>query len=198
MALPETNNLVNLINQERLSHYDTKLKAYITKQLTTAAGETDTKISDAIAALGNIITIKGVKDSTADLPAEGAKAGDLWFVKQTDKGDASGTGDFYEEYVYTGSSWEYVGKTSASLEGYLTEADVFKGTEGTGTEAAPADGTVLAKFLTNTTIATAAADASAAKTKSTANETAIGNIETYLGAATIASEESINEMFPET
>jgi hypothetical protein len=76
--------------------------------------QTDSKISEAIAALGNVATVKGVKSAVSELPTSGNNAGDIWFV---------GTTDNFAEYIYTTESkWEYLGKvqTDVDLSGYVT------------------------------------------------------------------------------
>ena len=83
--------------------------------------ETDAKIDEKIASLGNIMNIKGVKDTVGDLPKEGNKAGDTWFVKPE---KASET---YAEYIYTtDGEWEYIGqiKEDVDLSGYAKETFV--------------------------------------------------------------------------
>lgn len=74
--------------------------------------ETDEKITDAIAALGNIIRIMGVKSSVSELPASDNTIGDLYFV-----GTADDTTDSYTEYVWTaGNKWEYLGKVQTEVD----------------------------------------------------------------------------------
>lgn len=80
--------------------------------------ETDAKIDEKIASLGNVMNIKGVKDSIADLPKEGNKAGDTWFVKPEKVSET------YAEYIYTTEGeWEYIGqvKEDVDLTGYAKE-----------------------------------------------------------------------------
>ena len=86
------------------------------------SAQTDTKISDAITALGNIITIKGVKATVDELPTADNKVGDLWFV-----GADGDTTDNFTEYVWTTSNkWEYLGKvqTEIDLSGYALKTEV--------------------------------------------------------------------------
>ena len=212
MALPTTNNLTELINKAGITTYTTELKTYIAAQIKVVAdkvvegSEIDSKITEAIAALGTIVNYKGTKDNISELPTD-AKAGDLWFVKQADAGEPTGTGDFYEEYLFTGTTWEYIGKTAVSLDGYLTEAALYKGTEGTGTVDAPADGTILAKYVTKNDLYAGAAgtgtvEAPAAGTilknvldKIATLTTSVTAIEEYLSNATIMSEEDIKALF---
>lgn len=74
--------------------------------------ETDTAISDALAALGNVVRIKGVKSSVSELPATGNEVGDIWFV-----GTSGSTTDDFVEYVWTESSgWEYLGKVQTEVD----------------------------------------------------------------------------------
>lgn len=220
MALPETNNLLNLVNKERLTTYDTELKAYIAAKIKVVSDaaqtsqDVDDKISAAISELGTIVNYKGTKDSISELP-EDAEAGDLWFVKQADKDDATGTGDFYEEYLYTGTVWEYLGKTGVSLNGYVTETSLYKGTDGTGTEKAPAEGTTLSNYETKadlyagadgagttaspadgTVLATVNTSIAAAAKKGTDAAAQATAIETYLSNATIMSEDDVKALFP--
>lgn len=63
----------------------------------------------AVASLGSLFRIKGIKASTSELPQTGNVVGDVWFV-----GSASTAGsDKFEEYVWTtNSTWEFLGKIS--------------------------------------------------------------------------------------
>lgn len=84
--------------------------------------ETDTQISDAVAAMGNVVTVKGVKASVDELPTADNKAGDIWFV-----GTDGDTTDNFTEYVWTtAGKWEYLGKvqTQVDLSGYYTKTEV--------------------------------------------------------------------------
>lgn len=75
--------------------------------------QTDSAISDAISALGNIIHIKGVKASAGELPTEGNTIGDMWFVNV---GDPK-TSDDYAEYVWTeGNKWEFIGRVASEVD----------------------------------------------------------------------------------
>lgn len=111
-----------------LSKYDLLQRQWAANLVTTKIG-----------ALGKVLNLKGRKDDINALNAvTDAKTGDVWMV------GASGS-DSFEEYFYTeDGKWEFMGVTRASLEGYVTETDLYKGVDGTGTAAAPADGTVLA------------------------------------------------------
>lgn len=78
--------------------------------------ETDKAIEDAFSEIGNIITIKGVKPTMGDLPMEGNRVGDLWFV-----GSAGETTDSFSEYIWsTAQQWEFLGRvqTDVDLSGY--------------------------------------------------------------------------------
>lgn len=74
----------------------------------------DTKLE----ALGNIIRIKGIKPTAAELPTEGNELGDLWFV-----GTAGETTDSFAEYIWTSANkFEFLGRvqTDVDLSGYAT------------------------------------------------------------------------------
>lgn len=89
---------------------------YYTKTETTA------EITSAINKLGNVVTVKGVKATTTDLPTSGNKVGDIWFVGTNDS-----TTDSFTEYIWTtNSQWEYLGKvqTEVDLSEYAKTADV--------------------------------------------------------------------------
>lgn len=74
--------------------------------------QTETMISDAIKALGNVVRVKGVKATVEELPSEGNEVGDLWFV-----GTAGETSDSFSEYVWTTEGkWEFVGKTAGTID----------------------------------------------------------------------------------
>lgn len=74
----------------------------------------DTKLE----ALGNIIRIKGIKPTAAELPTEQNELGDLWFV-----GTAGETTDSFAEYIWTSANkFEFLGRvqTDVDLSGYAT------------------------------------------------------------------------------
>ena len=74
--------------------------------------ETDSAISTAISALGNIQRIKGIKATVSELPASENEVGDVWFV-----GTADSSGDSFEEYIWTtNSQWEYLGKRQVEVD----------------------------------------------------------------------------------
>ena len=83
--------------------------------------EMNTAISDAISALGNLMTIKGIVATTGELPQADNNVGDVYFVGTT--GD---TGDSYAEYVWTADGkWEYIGKiTEVDLSNYYNKTEV--------------------------------------------------------------------------
>lgn len=83
-------------------------------------------INDAIAALGNLMTVKGVVATKNELPAENNKVGNVYFV-----GADGDTGDSYAEYVWTeAGKWEYIGQIQTTdLSEYYkkSEVDTFLG-----------------------------------------------------------------------
>lgn len=83
-------------------------------------------INDAIAALGNLMTVKGVVTTKDELPATDNKVGDVYFV-----GEDGDTGDSYAEYVWTeAGKWEYIGQIQTTdLSDYYkkSEIDTFLG-----------------------------------------------------------------------
>lgn len=78
-------------------------------------------INDAIAALGNLMTVKGVVTTKDELPAENNKVGDVYFV-----GEDGDTGDSYAEYVWTeAGKWEYIGQIQTTdLSDYYKKSEV--------------------------------------------------------------------------
>ena len=84
----------------------------------------------AIAALGNLFSIKGVVATTSQLPATGNKAGDVYFVGP--KTGAQGS-DQYSEYVWTtAGAWEYIGEVSAQVTVVTYTLGNDSATKGTG------------------------------------------------------------------
>ena len=83
-------------------------------------------INDAVAALGNLMTVKGVVATKDELPAEDNKVGNVYFV-----GADGDTGDSYAEYVWTeAGKWEYIGQIQTTdLSDYYkkSEIDTFLG-----------------------------------------------------------------------
>ena len=127
---------------------------------------TSNLVTEKIGALGKVLNLKGRKDTLELVQAVvDPKVGDVWMV-------GSEGSDSFEEYFYTDSgNWEFMGVTRASLDGYVTETSLYKGTDGTGTAAAPADGTILAAITAM--ISTNATDIGALEEKVTANTNAI-------------------------
>ena len=78
-------------------------------------------INDAIAALGNLMTVKGVVATKDELPVEDNKVGDVYFV-----GADGDTGDSYAEYVWTeAGKWEYIGQIQTTdLSEYYKKSEV--------------------------------------------------------------------------
>ena len=76
--------------------------------------EVDNKIIDAMT---KAFILKGTVDSVEALPASDNKVGDLYIVT-LEEGNAA-------EYVWTGTSWEYMGQTfKVDLSGYYTSGEV--------------------------------------------------------------------------
>lgn len=87
------------------------LSDYYTKE------ETDEAISTAIAGLGTVFALKGRVDTTADLPSTGNNVGDVYLVGLT-------TASEFEEYYWTGTFWDYMGKTgTVDLSNYYTKSE---------------------------------------------------------------------------
>lgn len=114
-----------LVNKSMLIYYDGKIKNW-----------TQLQISEKISALGDIFTLKGKVESTDALPAENNKAGDLYLVAVEGSNECA-------EYYWTGTAWEYMGVTGVSLDGYITETQLYKGVDGSGTLVSPAADTIL-------------------------------------------------------
>lgn len=68
--------------------------------------EVSAEIESKISALGDIMRIKGVKETTEQLPPTGNSVGDIWFV-----GSVGETSDSFAEYVWTADNkFEFLGK----------------------------------------------------------------------------------------
>lgn len=108
-------------DENTMYYWDSKSQIYvkiidITKYYTSE--ETDSAIGNAVASLGNVITVKGVKSTEGELPTDGNNAGDLWFV-----GTDGETTDSFSEYVWTSAgAWEFLGRvqTEVDLSDYAT------------------------------------------------------------------------------
>ena len=86
-----------------------------------------------ISALGSVLTFKGTKATTSQLPSTGNKTGDVWIVTADNS-----------EYVWTGSAWEKLG-TTVDLSGYATLASpAFTGVPTAPTAASGTDSTQIA------------------------------------------------------
>ena len=99
----------------------TSASAARTKLDVYSKSETGTQISNAINALGNVMTLKGIVATTADLPATGNAAGDMYLVGP----DSTADSDDYDEYVWCVPSggtgrWEYMGHPQFDASAYLT------------------------------------------------------------------------------
>lgn len=106
-----------------LTYYDGKIKAWV-----------NTELDEAIAGLGNVFTLKGNKTDAAALPPEGNETGDIYVV---------GTAAPFDEYYWNGSKWELMGTTATDISGCVTKEALYEGVDGTGTVAAPAEGTIV-------------------------------------------------------
>ena len=159
MATTSNNSYVT---KGTLVYYDTKVKSW-----------TEEKISGAIAGLGNVLTIKERVDNVEALPSN-AKVGDVYTVGAADAAE-------FEEYYWNGTKWEYMGVTRANLDGYVTDVQLYKGAEGTGTAAIPAEGTLL--YPLYLTVKTNADNIAALTERVTATETDIDNLEGRVATA---------------
>ena len=118
------------VRQSDLAKYNTKDKTFVA-----------TKIADAMAKLGNVFTLvqNNRVDTVDQLPKDQQlNPGTVYLV------GLEGAKDFDEYYWTTDGTWERMGGTAISLEGYVTEVMLYKGTAGTGTTDAPAENTILA------------------------------------------------------
>ena len=104
----KTYNALPYASEVDLSDYST------TTQMTQA-------INDAIAALGNLMTVKGVVATKDELPAADNKVGDVYFV-----GTDGDTGDSYAEYIWIeAGKWEYIGQIQTTdLSEYYKKSDI--------------------------------------------------------------------------
>ena len=94
--------------------------------------ESAEKAEEALRKIGTPITVLGRVDTVDDLPKEGNKNGDMYFVGPEDSDDKA-------EYVWIDTSWEYLGQVVATnpateeTEGTVryatqTEVNTFTGT----------------------------------------------------------------------
>ena len=94
-------------------------------------------IQKSIETLGDIFTLKGNVSSTSGLPSSGNNPGDIYLVGPAQDGS-------YDEYYWTSEgAWEVMGSTKAGFDGVITENDLYKGEDSTGTIENPAEGTIL-------------------------------------------------------
>lgn len=94
-------------------------------------------IQKSIETLGDIFTLKGNVSSISELPSSGNEPGDIYLVGPAQDGS-------YDEYYWTSEgAWEAMGSTKAGFDGVITENDLYKGENGTGTIENPAEGTIL-------------------------------------------------------
>lgn len=170
--------------------------------------ETDTQISEAIKAIGDMLVIKGVLDSKDALPASDNKVGDVYLVKPADGDNAQSANDSYEEYIWTSAdAWEFMGhaqQTDLTEYAKTTEVEALvnavdnkvttltatvtenKNACDTATKQVADDLTALTETVANNK--KAAEDALApVSTKADANETAITELtKTVEGNKTVA------------
>lgn len=136
-----------------LTYYDGKIKNWVT-----------TELDEAIAGLGNVFTLKGNKADIASLPATDNTVGDIYLV------GAEGAESF-DEYYWNGTKWELMGTTATDISSCVTKEGLYAGADGTGTVAAPADGTIIKSIYDK--IASVQAEVDAAELRIKANEDAI-------------------------
>ena len=91
----------------------------------------------------------------AELPTENISESTIYL-----KAHEHGTGDSYDEYIYTAGKWEKIGNTDVDLSGYLTSADAAKTyltkTDATTTYATKQDVTDVTTNLTDNYVTNAA------------------------------------------
>lgn len=92
-------------------------------QLTNGAGYQNA--SDVTTAINNALAgITGISYSIVEsLPATG-EAGVIYLVAHS-----HGTGDIYDEYIYTNGAFEKIGNTDVDLSGYLQKTDIIPNTD---------------------------------------------------------------------
>lgn len=73
-------------------------------------------VQDEVSKLGTVFRLKGRVNSADDLPSDGNKEGDVYLVGAEDAQDM-------EEHYWTGTLWDYMGKTTVDLSGYYTKAE---------------------------------------------------------------------------
>lgn len=73
-------------------------------------------VQEEVAKLGTVFRLKGRVDSTEDLPSEGNAPGDVYLIGE------EGTSNM-EEYYWTGTIWDFMGRTTVDLSGYYTKTE---------------------------------------------------------------------------
>lgn len=80
--------------------------------------EADTAINNAVSQIGSVFTLKGRVNGINNLPSENVKSGDVYLV-----GAESSTE--FEEYYWTGTAWDYMGKTTGTdLSDYYNKSEI--------------------------------------------------------------------------
>ena len=96
--------------------------------------------NDISSKISTVFTIKGKVSTIDDLPLEGNQSGDVYLVGPQEDNS-------YNEYYWNESiGWDLLGSTSSDLSSYITEENLYKGQDGSGTPDNPAKGTILAAF----------------------------------------------------
>ena len=99
------------------------------------------KINSKFTFMGSPLRLMGRKNTVEELKAlTDMKIGHLWIVGQEDDEEKT-------EYVYTEFGWELMSTTAASLEGYVSDENLYKGSDGTGTPENPVEGTILSNYF---------------------------------------------------